>query len=210
MTAYSSSYSLGKNMRQWAVRWLLVTTLVALVTIPLVGIAKNTGGARRIDQSLVTAIRHFDDAAGRRRQDNTTHYVAAVTRLSKSTDDYAIVYIYDYSGVWCGSGGCRMLVFKHHDDSWALVSQTVATRPPICVLQQTDYGLHAISVRVEGGGIQPGYMAVLPFDGKKYSISPTQSPAFPMKPHTVCDVVLPSTEGASQLYSDNMGSKNSG
>lgn len=194
-------------MRQRVVRWLLETALVALATIPVTGMAKNTGGARHADHSLVTAIRHFDDAAGRGRQDDTTHYVAAVARLSKSTDDYAIVYIYDYSGMWCGSGGCETLVFKHYHDNWTLVSRTLVTRLPICVMQQTDNGLHAIGVRIEGGGIQPGYMAVLPFDGKKYPISPTQSPAFPMKPHSVCDVVIPSTEDANQLYSDDVGSK---
>jgi hypothetical protein len=42
-------------------------------------------------------------------------------------------------------------------------------------------GWNDLIVFVSGGGIQPGYYAVLPFDGKKYPENPTIEPAMPLR-----------------------------
>jgi hypothetical protein len=45
------------------------------------------------------------------------------------------------------------------------------------VLETTTNGWRDISVRVAGGGIVPGYEAILPFNGKTYPGNPSVAPA---------------------------------
>lgn len=73
------------------------------------------------------------------------------------------------------------------------------SRPPICVLPKTYNGLSAIAVWVEGGGIEPGYMAELHFNGTAYPINPTAPPAQPLQ-KSECEIIIPSARNAEALF----------
>ena len=76
----------------------------------------------------------------------------------------------------CGTGGCPTLILVPLKSSFRIVSRIGITRPPIRVLESKSNGWHDITVWVQGGGIQPGYEADLPFDGESYAPNPTVPP----------------------------------
>jgi hypothetical protein len=78
---------------------------------------------------------------------------------------------------WCGSGGCTLLVLQRGGPGFKQVSEISISRPPIVMFGARHNGLPDIGVWVQGGGIHPGYHAVLPFDGKHYAENPTVAPA---------------------------------
>lgn len=82
----------------------------------------------------------------------------------------ALVYL--AGPLWCGSGGCRLLVLAPEPDVGYIVVGHVATvRLPIRVLKNRTHGRNDLVVFVEGGGVIPGYNARLAYDGKSYPIS---------------------------------------
>ena len=107
--------------------------------------------------------------------DKTTRYSAAFAELIGAKVPEVVVYV--SGSAWCGSGGCSTLILRKESDSFKVITPTTVTRSPISVLQSTTNGWHVVSVWVQGGGIQPGYTALLPFDGKAYASNPTVPPA---------------------------------
>ncbi len=75
----------------------------------------------------------------------------------------------------CGSGGCAMRVLKGTKSGFSYVSGSTITREPIYVLQERNLNWSALSVRVAGGGAEPG-QAILRFDGKRYPLNPSIQP----------------------------------
>jgi hypothetical protein len=63
-----------------------------------------------------------------------------------------------------------------------MMARTTITRPPIRVLRTTTQGWRDIAVRVEGGGILPGYEAVLRFNGAGYPSNPSLAPRAQERP----------------------------
>ncbi len=124
------------------------------------------------DNSLREFIRHYlggPDAPSEK--EGPTHYSEAFVDLNDDGKTEVIVYV---SGrLWCGTGGCVMLILAPEAESYRVVTRTTATRLPIRVLTTKSSGWHNISVAVAGGGIQPGYEAELSFDGTTYPSNPT-------------------------------------
>lgn len=77
----------------------------------------------------------------------------------------------------CGTGGCDTLVLAHDAEGMKLVTQIGPARPPILVGETTSHGWRDLIVRVSGGGVLPGYDAILHFDGRSYPENPTVAPA---------------------------------
>jgi hypothetical protein len=95
--------------------------------------------------------------------------------LNGDNNDEAIVFVNDRR--YCGSGGCLLLVLKREGTSFRIVGRTTITWPPIKVLKHQTHGWRDIAVQVHGGGVAPGYEAVLSFGGDNYPTNPTVSPA---------------------------------
>lgn len=80
----------------------------------------------------------------------------------------------------CGSGGCRMLIFKGDGKNYSLVTEMSVSRPPVFVGAMKTKGWNDLLMEVSGGGIKP-YFASLKFDGKSYLKNPTVAPALPKR-----------------------------
>jgi hypothetical protein len=106
---------------------------------------------------------------------DTAQFKSAFVDLKDDGKFEALVYI-SGSG-WCGSGGCRLLILAPSKATYRVITATTITRLPIRVLKSKTNGWHDIGVWVQGGGIQPGYEAQLPFDGRAYPSNPSMSPA---------------------------------
>jgi hypothetical protein len=150
---------------------------------------QTAGQIRELEASLAPALKLFASHAP---ADTPLRYSAAFAHLNDTQNLYAIVYV--EGGFWCGSGGCPLVIFVRDGESWKEISETSITRPPICVLSQKSHGWDSIGVWVEGGGIIPGYMAGLPFDGEKYPSNPSMPPAFHVKSGSACEIVIPTAK----------------
>ena len=135
--------------------------------------------------------------------DKTTQYSYAFTDLDDDGVSEAIVYLIGQS--WCGSGGCVVLVLKRNGSSYEVVTHMTISRPPIHVLPSKMKGWHDISVWVQGGGIQPGYAAVLSFNGKKYPSNPSTVSKRLLSDAIKGDVVIPLKPDVNYLYQQEDG-----
>lgn len=130
--------------------------------------------------------------------DKTTRFSSALVNRNDGTIEEVVVYISGQS--WCGSGGCTLLILEPHGSSYKIIGRTSIVRFPIRMLHHTTKGHHDIGVWVQGGGIQPGYEAVIRFDGKKYPGNPTVPPARRLSGETAGEVLIASAENAQLLF----------
>ena len=130
--------------------------------------------------------------------DRTTRYRFALVNLDGSGKKDVIAYVTGRS--WCGTGGCTMLILAADGSSYRVISRIPITRAPIRVLTVTSKGWRDIGVWVQGGGIQPGYEADLPFDGSGYPTNPSAPPARRLGADTEGEVVLSATDEGTPLY----------
>lgn len=108
--------------------------------------------------------------------DKTTRYSAAPVRLGATGHE---VFVYITGRFWCGSGGCTALLLRPTDGSFKVIDRFTLVRLPVVVLPSKTNGWHDISMSVEGGGVLPGRMAILRFDGHKYPSNPSVAPKLP-------------------------------
>jgi uncharacterized protein YecT (DUF1311 family) len=171
-------------------------SIVLLSILPLIacsGQAQVKAKKQSLEKetSLRDFLQKFDD-------DRTTRYSAAFRDLNGDGTPEAIVHL--ISNGWCGSGGCNTLVLAHEDSGWRIVANITVTRLPIRVLADTSHGWHDIGVWVQGGGVQRGYEADLPFDGKTYPQNPTLPPARQSSTQISGAIIIASSEVGIPLY----------
>jgi len=116
-----------------------------------------------------------------REEIGSASYSYACNRVHLSNASVPEVLVYLPGPDFCGSGGCTALVFGASGGRYRLVSRISLVRTPIVVSQHRNYGWKDLILFVSGGGIQPGYHAVLSFDGKQYPENPTIEPAAPLR-----------------------------
>lgn len=166
---------------------LMVASLAGLQTaFPCQG---QTHGLehRASDAALKTVLRQYlkdQDVEDR----NSVRYIPAFVDLNDDGVKEVIVHVMCRS--LCGTGGCPTLVLAPTQSSFRVVSRITITRPPIRVLERKSNGWHDFTVWVQGGGIQPGYEADLPFDGESYATNPTVPPARRLSLKTAGQVVI--------------------
>jgi hypothetical protein len=105
-------------------------------------------------------------------------------RLDLNRDGKPEVLVYVSGQSVCGSGGCSLLVFTTGNGAYKLVSQIALASTPVIVSSHVSNGWNDLLLFVAGGGIQPGYYAVLPFSGGKYPENPTIAPATALRSRT--------------------------
>jgi hypothetical protein len=115
-----------------------------------------------------------------RREVDSDKYSYRYDRVSLSNSAASQVLVYLPGSDYCGSGGCTTLIFSQTGENYRLVTRLTLTRTPIIVSRHRTNGWNDLILYVSGGGIQPGYYAVLPFDGKSYPEDPTAKPAKPL------------------------------
>ena len=129
--------------------------------------------------------------------DATTRITAVQVKTDRGKNEVDVVYL---SGQrWCGSGGCTMLILKPIESSFKVLGKVTIVQLPIALLPSMNEGYPDIGVRVDGGGVQPGYEAVLSFNGKGYPQNPSMPPA--RKAATIRGkVIIASSEDGVPLY----------
>jgi hypothetical protein len=116
-----------------------------------------------------------------RRELGEERFSYAYNRVSLSGGARLDVLVYISGPDYCGSGGCTLLAFALRNGDYRVVSRLTLIRAPVIVSSHRTNGWKDLIVFVSGGGIQPGYYAVLAFDGKGYPENPTVAPAAPLR-----------------------------
>ena len=142
---------------------------------------------RASDGALKAVLKQYLKDQGAE-DDGTARYIPAFVDLNNDGTDEVIVHVLAQS--LCGTGGCPTLVLVPVQSSFRIVSRIGITRPPSRVLNKQTNGWHDLAVWVQGGGIQPGYEADLPFDGENYATNPTVAPAHRLSPKAAGQVVV--------------------
>ena len=76
----------------------------------------------------------------------------------------------------CGTSGCETHIFAKLGASYKLISTIGLSRPLVVASPRRSHGWRNLIVFVAGGGILPGYYAVLRFNGTTYPDNPTIKP----------------------------------
>ncbi|HTS66488.1 MAG TPA: hypothetical protein VMH28_30900 [Candidatus Acidoferrales bacterium] len=157
----------------------LIASLLLSVALPCSGqtfsqpeVVRRFAPETKRDPELEQAIRKELGAASFSYAYNRVH-------LTNAAAPEVLVYLPGHE--WCGSGGCTLLVFTPAAGNYRLVTSITLVRPPVIVSPHRTNGWNDLILSVSGGGIQPGYHAVLSFDGKSYPDNPTVSPAAPLR-----------------------------
>ncbi|HZH31306.1 MAG TPA: hypothetical protein VEY11_11140 [Pyrinomonadaceae bacterium] len=88
------------------------------------------------------------------------------------------VLVFIFGRTMCGTSGCDAMVFQSLGRSgYKLITHFGPARNPIIVSGRRSHGWNDLIMPVAGGGIRPGYYAVLRFNGKTYPENPTVEPA---------------------------------
>lgn len=103
------------------------------------------------------------------------HNSGAFADLNGDGRSEFVAYVYGFDV--CGSGGCRTVVLTPIGNGYRLVAEIPISHPPIVLRRGKSHGWRNLAVFVAGGGILPGYMAELRFDGRTYPENPTVAPA---------------------------------
>jgi heat shock protein HslJ len=92
----------------------------------------------------------------------------AYARLDLNGDERGEILVYLMGSVFCGSGGCNLLLFTDTGDGYALVDRFPITRLPVIVSAETAGGWNVIVRRESGGGAPPSWVEHA-FDGEHYA-----------------------------------------
>jgi hypothetical protein len=181
---------------------VIAITLMAACSVFLVGSclaqAPQLSSSSQDDALRKFLQQHLGNPYPEFEQQRSTRYSSAIVDLKEDGAKEVIVYI--TGRTWCGSGGCRMLILAPEGTSYRVVTETTITRPPIRVLTTKSNGWHDISVVVAGGGIQPGYEAILAFDGSTYPSNPSMPPARQLEGKAAGKIVIPVKVEGTSLY----------
>jgi hypothetical protein len=105
--------------------------------------------------------------------DSTPSFSYALIDLNGDGQLDAVVLL--NGSMWCGSGGCTMLVFRGITNGFQLVARSAITREPIEVLPGVVHGWRTLIVSTDGIG-----PVVMQFNGSRYPVNPSmQSKATP-------------------------------
>lgn len=76
---------------------------------------------------------------------------------------------------WCGSGGCTLLVFENHQQSWRFNSRITLVNTPINLGNNHNDGWQDMILFVSGGGAIPN-QHILKYNGVSYPLNPSTAP----------------------------------
>ena len=177
-------------------RSIAVAVPALCVVLVVGGLAQAPSGS---EKSLKKFLRTYDGNPASA-DERTTRYSAAFIDLKDDGTQEVIVYL--IGPRWCGSGGCSSLILASAGGSYRIITKTTVTQLPIRVLSTKTNGWHDLAVRVQGGGIQPGYEAKLQFNGRKYPSNPTVPPAQKLQKKAEGKVAIPADNKWIPLYGD--------
>lgn len=82
-------------------------------------------------------------------------------------DGNSEVFVYLMGSIFCGTGGCNLLLFTEEENGYRLIDQFATTRIPVIVSNEKNHGWRNITWLKSGGGYPSSYLTYM-FNGKHY------------------------------------------
>lgn len=120
-----------------------LATLLVLLSL----LAPSQARAEPPPPELSAAVRNY---TLNRVGDDKPHFKHALVDLNDDQIKDAIVLLTD--ALWCGTGGCRMLVFKGSGTAFSYHSSSTVVREPVRVMPDKLHGWHTLIVNTKGVG----------------------------------------------------------
>lgn len=89
-------------------------------------------------------------------------------RVDLNADGRMEVLVLLMGSVFCGTGGCNLLLFSESGDGYSLINNFPRSRLPVIASPRKTAGWHDLIRRESGGGVAPSYVRHT-FDGAKYA-----------------------------------------
>ena len=188
-------------MRKYSIDFYLIKVVVATSFCMLLAASCLAQPQHQPSSSQNDSLRKFlQEYAGSHGSsaDKTMFYFPAFVDLADDGTQEVVVYV--TGNIWCGSGGCTVLVLAPKDSSYKVVTKITISRLPIRILTTKSNGWHDIAIRVHGGGIRRAYDSKLSFNGKTYPSNPSAPPARRLVKGEAGDVIVPLTAAGKPLY----------
>jgi heat shock protein HslJ len=90
------------------------------------------------------------------------------SRFDLDGDGNEELFVYLLGSIFCGSGGCDLLLFTEGEDGYDLVNTFPISRLPVIVSPETTAGWKNV-VRLESGGGAPATYVTYAFDSERYA-----------------------------------------
>ena len=184
----------------FVLRLATIALFISSCCFPLEAQLPGNDQAAKVREFLIDYLKD-GYAAG----DTATRYFAAFVDLKGEGKQQVIVYFTDQHS--CGTGGCTTLILTPDRSSYKVVTSITIAWPPIRVLNTKTNGWNDLSVCVQGGGIEPGYAAMLSFNGETYPTNPTVPPARRLMGKPSGEVVVPRNVVGVLLYRSSESSR---
>jgi heat shock protein HslJ len=117
------------------------------------------GAIRKASPSYTKAVVDAGGGTGRARY--------AYNRIDLNNDGREEVLVYLLGSVFCGTGGCNLLLFTRAETGYTLVNDLPISRTPVIVSTETTGGWSDIVKLESGGGTSASYVRYT-FDGTRY------------------------------------------
>jgi len=88
-------------------------------------------------------------------------------RADLNEDGTDEVFVYLLGSIFCGTGGCDLLLFSDTDSGYTLIDRFATSRLPVIVSADRSAGWHDL-MRLESGGGMPASYVRHEFDGDRY------------------------------------------
>jgi len=88
-------------------------------------------------------------------------------RVDLNGDGRDEVFVYLLGSIFCGTGGCNLLLFTYTQNGYSLVNDFTISRLPVIVSAERTKGWNDLIRLESGGGAEPSYVRHT-FDGKRY------------------------------------------
>jgi len=96
---------------------------------------------------------------------NTARYVYGIVDLNGDGRDEVFVYL--LGSIFCGTGGCNLMLFTETENGYLLINNFPISRLLVIISNNRMQGWNDI-IRLESGGGMPATYVTHKFDGKKY------------------------------------------
>ena len=102
------------------------------------------------------------------------------TRADLNSDGQDEVIVYMLGSIFCGTGGCNLLILTGSEDGYQVVNNFPTSRVPLVATRETSHGWQDLVREVSGGGVPTEYVRYT-FDGDRYveveRLSAAEAPA---------------------------------
>lgn len=130
---------------------------------PVEGVPYDATPDAAIEAALLAAV----PAYARAGVENVGKARYVYSRVELNGDGRNEVVVYPMGSVFCGTGGCNLLILTPAGAGYDVVANIPTSRPPVLIQEDRGNGWHDI-VRLQSGGGAPAAFVRHRFDGKAY------------------------------------------